>query len=134
MKRKNQAKEALVSYLSDPAKPWPSREELGVTVLGEEDGDKIYKLFTDGELSQIESQALDQRRKCYAGQLSRVDQGLFKKAEAGDTSAAKLVYQRFEAWAEKPEKKSAPLADISEQIQKSWEPPLQDEESTDAKS
>lgn len=57
--------------------------------------------FTSQELSDIEAEALEARRACYAAAMARVDDGLLKRAARGDAKAAKLCYQRFEGWSER---------------------------------
>jgi len=51
--------------------------------------------------AQIPLEALAMRRAQYASMLKDVDSALFKKAIAGDTKAADLVYRRFENWSPK---------------------------------
>lgn len=61
----------------------------------------LYKHFTPRELSEIEKEGLDLRRKQCAGISAKVDRGLVASAMAGDAAACKLYYQRIEGWSEK---------------------------------
>jgi hypothetical protein len=106
MTKKIMAKEkhrtTLIEYLSNPDNPIIPRVELSVQVLGFSRGSVIYVHFTPDELSSIEAEALELRRKCYASKLAQVDSAVLDRAiKDGDPSAAKLAYQRFEGWSEK---------------------------------
>jgi len=93
----------LIAYLGNTVNPWPeSRAEYcGIAGLKCKSS-YIYKLFTAAELDDIESKALDNRRKCYSPRLSKVDDALFKTATTdGKAPEVKLVYERFEGWSPK---------------------------------
>jgi len=91
----------LIEYLSNPDNKPVSRKKLSTDVLGFSEGTVLYQIFSPDELKDIEFEALELRRKCYAAQLAKVDTGLLAKAATGDPAAAKLAYQRFEGWSEK---------------------------------
>lgn len=89
----------LVGHLSDPANDWPRRKEfpriLGISKK------VLYKHFTPDDLTDIENEGLELRRKRMAWAFGRVDKALIDKAVSGDVQAIKLMYQRFENWSEK---------------------------------
>jgi hypothetical protein len=60
--------------------------------------------------SETADRVLIERRKRMAKHLQEVDDGLLKKAKAGDTRAASLVYARFEGWTPKVEETNAKTA------------------------
>ena len=105
MRKKYESKEQhrakLLQYLGNPENEWPNRQRLSTEVLGFAHENGIYKVFDLDEIHNIEMEALDLRRKKYSRLVGLVDLALLKKAAEGDTSAAKLVYQRFENWHEK---------------------------------
>jgi len=99
MKARDRHRAKLLEYLGNPANDFLARskypEILGVTRVW------LYKLFTPDDLSGLEKDALDLRRKQYARYIGQADRGLLKRAAEGDPQACKLVYQRLEGWTEK---------------------------------
>jgi hypothetical protein len=99
MKPKERYRVKLMEYLSEPANRMPSRTELaGILGISKP---MLYNHFKADELTEIETEALKERRKKYAPHLSKVDISVLEKAAEGDSQAAKLAYQRFEGWTEK---------------------------------
>lgn len=94
-------KAKILEYLSNPDNKPLNRTGLSTNVLGFADCSVLYQVFTPEEIRDIEHEALELRRKCYAAKLAQVDDGLLKKAIAGDPTAAKLAFQRYEQWSEK---------------------------------
>jgi hypothetical protein len=90
----------LLKVLGDPDIKFPPRTTLSA-ICGYKNKNQIYKIFNPDELAELERQGLEMRRRKYAAQLCRVDTAVFERAEAGDMAAAKLAYQRFEAWSER---------------------------------
>jgi hypothetical protein len=89
----------LLEYLGNPENPFCNRNSMALAL-----GIKrvtLYAHFTPTELTEIEEEALETRRKKYAPKIASADNALFKQAERGDVHAIKLVYQRFEDWGEK---------------------------------
>jgi len=113
---KGVAREKLIIYLSDPNNKHLTRAQLAKTVLGCRNANTIHNKFTAAELNEIEIEALDIKRKRYAGHISKIDDGLIKRAMSGDVNAAKLAYQRFENWA--PSKELKLKADMKVNIDK----------------
>jgi hypothetical protein len=92
----------IIDYYSNPDNPPKiSRKKLATKVLGYNTTAMLYKMFEKGELCEIEWRALTERRKRYAPYIAKVDHGILEKGATGDAPAAKLAYQRFEAWNEK---------------------------------
>jgi len=113
-KEKHRAK--LLEYLSDPDKDFPKRETMSIDVLKFKYRQQIHRVFTPGELQEIEQEALENRRKKYANKIAKIDKALMDRAEQGDPQAIKLVYQRFEQWSEKHEVKGNPPVQQNNQI------------------
>lgn len=100
--RKHVHKCKLLEYLSNVENEWPKRQDYHTVILGY--GCKngvLYQYFTSKELTEIERQALDERRSRYALFLSAIDKALINRALEGSEQAIKLCYQRFEGWTEK---------------------------------
>ena len=91
-------RQTLIEYMSNPDNPFMNRSQLSVDLLGFSHQSVIYTHFTPAELAEIEIEALELRRKCYALKLAQVDDGLFKEAAKGGAAEAKLCYERFEGW------------------------------------
>ena len=91
-------RQTIIEYLSNPDNPPMNRTHLSTRLLGFASQSVIYCHFTPDELTEIEFEALELRRKCYAVKLAMVDDGLFKEAAKGGAAEAKLVYERFEGW------------------------------------
>ncbi len=100
MAAKDRWKCKIVEYLANPENDFPSREYLALDVLGMKHKQHLFRIFTGAELQEIEREALEIRRTKYAASIALVDKGLLRKAAEGDSAAAKLVYQRFDGWAE----------------------------------
>ncbi len=98
---KEKGKVKLLEYLGNAENDFLSRGDLSTIVLGYKNSKQINRTFTAAELTEIEAEALEIRRKKYSSHISEVDLALLKKAKKGDAKAAKLVYQRFEGWSEK---------------------------------
>jgi len=95
----------LLEYLSNPENDMPNRVYMNDVVLGFHKSKRyIYVVFTVDELNEIESEALEIRRKKYKPAIAKADKALLAEAEAGNVQAIKLAYQRFEDWSEKQRK------------------------------
>jgi len=101
MKAKERHKHNILEYLGNPENGFPDRLHIAKDVLKFKSPAYLYRIFTLEELAEIEKEGLELRRKKYISHLAMVDTGLLKRAATGDPAAAKLVYQRFEAWSEK---------------------------------
>ena len=106
----------LLEYLSNPDNTPLNRTGLSVDVLGFADSSVLYQVFTPEEIRNIEHEALELRRKCYATKLAQVDDGLLKKAITGDPTAAKLAFQRYENWTERQKQEISFDGPILQQI------------------
>ena len=96
-------KATLIEYLSNPDNKPVNRKKLSIEVLGFADGTVLYQVFTPEEIRDIEHEALELRRKCYASKLARVDDAVLNRAmsEEGTAADAKLAFQRYESWSER---------------------------------
>ncbi|RZB38007.1 MAG: hypothetical protein SRB2_00353 [Desulfobacteraceae bacterium Eth-SRB2] len=101
MKAKDRHKQQPLEYLGNPENKFCTRYDMGTKVLGFKDNSTLYRHFTPNELSEIEVESLEIRRKKYSPEIAKVDLALLKKAQEGDVRAAKLCYERFEGWSEK---------------------------------
>lgn len=99
--RKIELYHIILEYLSDPDVEELTRSDVAFKACGYSDKSPLYKMFRPAELDEIYNEALTLRRQKYAASIILVDKGLFERAIAGDVQAAKLIYQRFEAWSEK---------------------------------
>ena len=99
MKAKERNTLVILEYLSDSANLWPKRGELATKVCGYADTRWFYRLFSVDDLDGIEQEALRVRRRGYSRYLAQVDLAVLKKAATeGDSTAARLAYERFEGW------------------------------------
>ena len=90
----------LLESLANPDTVFPPRQEYS-ELMGLAHPSSVYQIFTPGQLTEIEKEALALRRSKYSGLISKVDRGLMARAAKGDSAAAKLVFQRFEGWSER---------------------------------
>lgn len=100
-KSKPVRRQQIIEYLGNPSNEWLCRADIARIALGYKNPAALYFMFSTDELSEIEAEALEIRRKKYAPEIAEVDKALLKEAKAGDVKAAKLIYQRFEGWSEK---------------------------------
>lgn len=96
--KKVRYRDQLMRFLVNPEHDVPSRRTLALEVLKLSHATHLYRYFSCDELNEILDEALQMRRKQYAADLARIDQGLLRRAAAGDPAAAKLCYMRFEGW------------------------------------
>jgi hypothetical protein len=101
MTAKDRARIKIIEFIGNPENEFPNRRQIAKVACGYKDPHYLYKVFAVDELAQIEKEGLEIRRKHCWRQSAAVDQGLFKKAIAGDVAAIKLFYQRVEGWVEK---------------------------------
>lgn len=88
----------MLEYCGNPDNEYPNREGLAVLVMGYANKSSMYSMFTPDELSELDRQALEIRRKKYAPHLSEIDRALIAQAKTGDSRACELAYKRFEGW------------------------------------
>ena len=96
-------KATLLEYLSNPDNKFVNRKAMSIEVLGFADGTVLYQVFTPDEIRDIEHEALELRRKCYAAKLAKVDAAVLDRAisKEGTAADAKLAFQRYENWTER---------------------------------
>ena len=86
----------LNAYLRNPENVWLTRTRLSTQVLGYKQAHTIYKWFTSEELTDIEGEALEERKRRSAGKRAVVYDAMFLKAKDGDVSAMKEYLDRME--------------------------------------
>lgn len=89
----------IMAYYADPEHDLIPRSEWAVTILGLAGRTSLWNIFTPDEMHEMECDILARKRKTYMPKIAEVDKAMLKKAKAGSTKAAKLIYQRFEDWA-----------------------------------
>ena len=102
-KTKDAHRLTLMEYLSNPDNKFLNRTHLSTEALGFSQASVLYQVFTPDELTEIENEALEARRKRYASKLAKVDEAVLRRAasDEGTAADAKLAFQRFEGWSEK---------------------------------
>lgn len=103
MKAKERHKIKLIEFLGNPENEFCNRYNMATKILNFANGETLYRVFTPSELSEIELEALEIRRKRYSPEIAQIDRAVLKAAKSGDMRAARLCYQRFENWGEKKE-------------------------------
>lgn len=73
------AKRKLMEHLSDPEKDFPRRIRFG-EVCGWKNRNNIYRHFTPEELTEIETEALEERKKRCTRKRSNILDALYKRA------------------------------------------------------
>lgn len=101
MTAKERHKIKLLEYLANPQNKAVDRVTLAKEVLGYSKSVSMYRIFRPEELSEIENEAKELRRKRYAVKLMQIDDAMINQALEGNDRAAKLCYQRFEDWGER---------------------------------
>jgi len=96
MGKKEHNKFKLLEYLSEPENEFLSRFDLSITVLGYKNARTIYRFFTPDELSEIECQAFDERKRKSVRRRSKVYDSLYTEAIDGNVQAAKEYLDRTE--------------------------------------
>lgn len=86
----------LLEYIGDSDNDFPTRRVMALEVLGYSQVENMYKLFTKEELSQIEEEGLELRKKRSAPQRSAVYAAMLKEAKAGNVKAMREYLDRTE--------------------------------------
>ncbi len=77
---KNRNRVKLLDFLGNPENDWPTREKYSTQVLGYQKSNQIYHFWTPTEITEIELEAIEIRKKRTAGQRARTLQSLYRKA------------------------------------------------------
>ena len=93
---KEENRRKISTYLNDPDNEWLHRTGLGVTVCGYKDQRTLYKHFSPEELTEIENEALEERKRRSAGKRAVIYDAMFLKAKDGDVAAMKEFLDRTE--------------------------------------
>jgi hypothetical protein len=93
---KEENKGKIAAYLSDPDNEWMNRTSLGVTICGYKDQRSLYRHFSPEELTAIENESLEERKRRSAGKRAVIYDAMFLKAKEGDVTAMKEYLDRTE--------------------------------------
>ncbi len=93
---KEENKRKIASYLGDPDNEWMNRTSLGVTICGYKDQRSLYRHFSPEELTEIETEALEERKRQSSGKRAVIYDAMFLKAKEGDVAAMKEYLDRTE--------------------------------------
>ena len=96
MGKKTNNRFKILEYLSDPENEFLSRGELSITVLGYKQNRTIYRTFTPDELTEIEFQAFEERKRKSVRRRSKVYDAMYNEAIGGNVQAAKEFLDRTE--------------------------------------
>lgn len=86
----------LVSFLSDPDNPFPNRQDYSQTILKYKNPTQIYRYFTPEELTQIEAEAMENRKARTARQRAKLYDKLYELGDDGNVTAIKEYLDRTE--------------------------------------
>lgn len=86
----------IIEYLANPENPWLSRTEIATVICGYKEAPPLYRLFTKKEISEIEQEALAERKQRCCGQRAMVYQSLYEQAIKGNVQAAQEWLDRVE--------------------------------------
>ena len=93
---KEESRRKISTYLNDPDNEWLHRTGLGVTICGYKDSRSLYRHFSPEELTDLENEALVERKRRSAGKRAVIYDAMFLKAKEGDVTAMKEYLDRTE--------------------------------------
>jgi hypothetical protein len=93
---KKENKRKIAAYLGDPDNEWLNRTKLAITVCGYRGQRSLYRHFSPEELSEIETEALEERKRRSSGKRAVIYDAMFLKAKEGDVAAMKEFLDRIE--------------------------------------
>jgi len=93
---KEENKRKIAAYLGDPDNEWLNRTKLAITVCGYQGQRSLYRHFSPEELSEIETEALEERKRRSSGKRAVIYDAMFLKAKEGDVAAMKEFLDRIE--------------------------------------
>lgn len=96
MRASERNRQKIIDFISDPENDFPTRSEMALVICNYKDICSLYKVHTKEELSEIEAEGLAARRKRYTKDLAEIDKAMISNAKMGDSTSAKLVYERIE--------------------------------------
>lgn len=94
VKERNRVK--LVEYIGNPDNEFPDRTEMAVTVLGYTTTVTLYRQFKPFELSEIEAEGFELRKKRSARERSKMYKSLYDEGLKGNVQAAREYLDRTE--------------------------------------
>ena len=89
-------REKLLKFLSDWENEWPPRYLYSTQILGYKNEAQIYHTLTPNDLTEIEAEALEIRKKSCSKQRSEIYKSLFDEGKSGNVNAAKEFLDRTE--------------------------------------
>jgi hypothetical protein len=93
---KEENKRKIAAYLGDPDNEWLNRTKLAITVCGYQGQRSLYRHFSPDELTEIENESLEERKRRSAGKRAVIYDAMFLKAKEGDVAAMKEYLDRTE--------------------------------------
>jgi len=92
---KDKHKMKMLKYWGDPENDFINRSRMHKEILGIT-GFTFYKHFTPDEISEIEYDAVELRKKASSPQRARLYKALYKEAKTGNVKAIKEFLDRVE--------------------------------------
>lgn len=93
---KKKSRMKLVEFIGNPDNEFPNRTDMAVTVLGYKTTVSLYRLFTPLELSEIEGEGFELRKKRSARERSKIYKSLYDEGLKGNVQAAREYLDRTE--------------------------------------
>ncbi len=91
--KENYAK--LLEFLSNPENDWPCRQRYSTKILGYKAENQVYRTLSPDHLTEIEDQALANRKTRSARQIGLVREALFKRAIGYKHPAVHILSNRI---------------------------------------
>ena len=82
--------------MSDPENEFPNRQEMSLSVLGYKTVAAMYKIFTTDEMTEIENEALEERKRRSSKDRAKVYNYLLVESKKGNVAAMKEFLDRTE--------------------------------------
>ena len=93
-KQKNRRK--LLDFMGDPENEFPNRQTMALSVIGYKDVTSLYKMFTTDEMTDIENEAMEERKRRSSKDRAKVYKSLLSEAGNGNVAAIKEYLDRTE--------------------------------------
>ncbi|MCP4365416.1 MAG: hypothetical protein GY800_08990 [Planctomycetes bacterium] len=86
----------LLDYMGNPENEFPNRSEMALSVLGYKEISSMYKIFTKEDLTEIEVESIQERKRRSSKDVASVYKKLLKEANGGNVQAIKEYLDRIE--------------------------------------
>lgn len=93
---KEKNREAILNYLSDPKNDFIARRYYSQTILNYVNETQVYQTLSPQELTQIESEAMENRKAMSAPQRFKLYEKLYDLGKEGNVTAIKEFLDRTE--------------------------------------